>query len=77
MTKSDDAILMLLDKSSIVLSPKVIAYNTDLSKQTVYRRIRILLENELVVKVDKGMYEISPKGHAYLKGEIDAEDLEE
>jgi predicted transcriptional regulator len=77
MTKSDDEILMLLDSADIIVNPKVIAYNTSISRQTVQRRLPILIENELVEKPSRGMYEITDRGRDYLAGELDAEDLEE
>ena len=80
MTKSDPAILSLLDEAELDLPPAVIAHNIEgVSHPTVNRRLPVLLEHDLVEKVDerKGYYAISDRGRAYLAGELDAEDLEE
>lgn len=79
MTKSDPAILELLDESGIALPPTVIAFNVDgVSRPTVQRRVKELAKEGLIRKVsdEKGYYEITDRGRAYLAGDLDAEDLE-
>nr|WP_259370361.1 MarR family transcriptional regulator [Salinarchaeum laminariae] len=79
MTKSDPAILELLEEAGIALPPAVIAYNIEgVSHPTVSRRLPILKEQDLVKKVEesKGYYAITDRGRAYLDGELDADELE-
>jgi DNA-binding IclR family transcriptional regulator len=78
MTKSDDAILELLADSGLHLPPTVIAENCGVSKPTVVQRMPTLLKHELVEKTDeqKGYYQITGRGRAYLAGELEAQDLD-
>jgi DNA-binding transcriptional ArsR family regulator len=79
MTKSDPAILELLDESGIDLPPAVISHNIEgISHPTVKRRLPVLNEHGLVDKTSekRGYYRITKRGHAYLVGNLDAEDLE-
>ena len=76
MTQGDDRILETLESSGLVLSPRVIAENTDYTRNYINKRMRKLRENGLVDRVDDGLYRISDKGSAYLAGELDADDLE-
>lgn len=71
MTQADDRILESLMESNMVLSPKVIAYNTGYNREYVSQRISPLLENDMIERVDRGMYEITDRGRAYLRGELD------
>lgn len=75
MTKADDYILETLADSELVLSPSVIAYNIDYTRNYVTGRLGKLLEAGLVERPDSGMYRIADRGRAYLAGELDAEDL--
>ena len=76
MTQGDDRILETLESSGLVLSPAVLAYNTDYTRNYINKRIRKLRENGLVDRVDEGYYQISDRGQAYLSGEINTDDLE-
>lgn len=79
MTKSDPAILELLYESDIELPPAVISHNiAGISHPTVKRRLPILTEHGLVVRVEDtaGYYRITELGAQYLNGELEAEDLE-
>lgn len=76
MTKADDYILELLADSDLVLSPAVIAYNIDYTRNYVTGRLSTLTEAGLVVRPDSGMYRITEKGRDYLVGNLDAGDLE-
>jgi len=75
MTQADDRLLETLAESELVLSPRILAVNTDYSRHYVSERLAVLLEAELVEKVDDGLYRITTTGRDYLSGEIDAEDL--
>ena len=77
MTQGDDRILETLESSGIVLSPAVIAYNTEYTRNYVNKRIRKLRDASLVERVDEGYYRITDRGRAYLSGSLDADDLEE
>lgn len=72
MNPTDDQILEILDKSGIVLSPSIIAYNLGLDRAHVNRRLSEFVEKGFVTKIDRGKYEISQKGQDYLEGEHDA-----
>ncbi|WP_241996851.1 ArsR family transcriptional regulator [Halorubrum sp. SD626R] len=80
MTKSDDAILELLDESNLTIPPMAIAFNIEnVSRPTVDRRLPKLEEAGLVKRYDdpQGYTKITDRGRAYLAGEIDANDLED
>ena len=76
MTQADDRILETLEDSGLILSPRMLAVNTDYSRHYVSERLALLLESELVEKQGEGLYLITDQGRAYLAGELDAEDLE-
>lgn len=79
MTKSDDAILELLDESNLTIPPMAIAFNIEnVSRPTVDRRLPKLEEAGLVKRYDepRGYTEITHKGRAYLEGDLNADDLE-
>ena len=79
MTKSDPAILEILQESGLELPPAVISHNVvGVSHPTVKRRLPILKEHGLVEKADekRGYYRITDRGRAYLAGELDADELE-
>ncbi len=77
MTPMDDQILELLQSAGIVLSPSIIAYNLDVSREGVTRRLSELTSYGMVCRVERGKYEISEKGQQYLTGELDANELED
>lgn len=76
MTQADDRILETLESSDLTLTPRVLAENTDYSRNYINKRMKELRESGLVVRVGDGFYEISDRGRAYLAGELNAEDLE-
>jgi len=76
MTQADDYILEMLEDTGIVLSPQVIAYNIDYSRNYINDRMSYLREAGLVDRVDEGLYQITDRGKKYLSGELDADDLE-
>lgn len=75
MTPMDDRILELLQSAGIVLSPSIIAFNLDVSREAVNRRLKELAAYGLVIYVERGKYEISEAGQKYLEGELDAMEL--
>ena len=79
MTKSDDAILELLDECGIAIPPRAIAFNVDnVSRPTIDRRLPKLEDAGLVERYDdpRGYTRITDRGQAYLVGKLDADDLE-
>jgi DNA-binding MarR family transcriptional regulator len=79
MTKSDDAILELLDECGIAIPPRAIAFNVgNVSRPTIDRRLPKLEDAGLVERYDdpQGYTRITDRGRAYLSGEIDANELE-
>ena len=77
MTQGDDRILETLADCEMILSPAVIAINTEYSRNYINKRMAVLLKNGLVNRVQDGYYEITDRGRAYLAGDLDAEDLED
>lgn len=80
MTRADDAILeFLLNEGNrqLIATPGVIEVNIGYTLSTVNQRLRKLKSAGLVEYHDeeRGMYELTEKGSAYLAGEIEAEDL--
>ena len=76
MTQTDDRLLETLEDSNLVLSPRVLAFNTDYSRHHVSRRLAELKDANLVERVEEGMYRITDRGRAYLAGELDAAEFE-
>lgn len=77
MNPSDDVILEILSDADLILSPAVIAINSDYSRHEVNRRLSNLADVGLVTRVKRGYYEISDQGEAYLAGELDATELDD
>ncbi|WP_191906050.1 MarR family transcriptional regulator [Haloarcula hispanica] len=75
MTQADDRLLETLDESGMILSPRILGINTDYSRHYVSERLAVLLKSGLIERVDDGLYRITEKGHNYLSGKLDAEDL--
>jgi len=81
MTRADDSILeFLLNEGNrpIRATPAVIQANVDYQISHVRNRIRELHEAGLVqyYDEDRGIYQITDRGRAYLAGEVDADELE-
>ncbi|ELK56297.1 phage PhiH1 repressor protein [Haloferax sp. BAB-2207] len=81
MTPTDRAILERLQNEGndeLVLTPALIAENSDYARTTIRQHLRTLLSHELVEYYDeeRAIYRLSEKGRAYLSGEIDAAELE-
>lgn len=82
MTPVDRDILELLRNEGgpheLVLSPRIIAENTDWSRQTVREHLMTLRSHGLVEYYDEtgGIYRLSDRGRAYLQGELAVDNLE-
>jgi predicted transcriptional regulator len=75
MTPMDDLLLETLESSDMVLSPSIISFNLDLSREAVNRRLQTLADHGLVEKIERGKYEITDEGRGYLAGDFDASDV--
>lgn len=75
MTHMDDLILEILQSSGLVLSPSIIAFNLDVSREAVNRRLKELTEYGLVKRIERGKYRITRNGETYLDGNLDASEL--
>lgn len=80
MTRADDAILeFLLNEGNepLVANPSTVEANIDYKISHVRRRLRALQEGGLVdyYDEDRGLYQITDLGQAYLTGELNAEEL--
>ena len=76
MNPPDDLILQILADSNLALSPAVIAYNLDMSREHVNRRLSEFTDRGLVNRPKRGYYEIADRGKAYLAGEFNVDELE-
>ena len=66
LTDTDKDILKVL-WTKLILSPSIIAENTDRSRVSVSRRLDTLRAGGLVEKVDRGKYRLSDKGEKALE----------
>ncbi|WP_331233955.1 helix-turn-helix transcriptional regulator [Natronorarus salvus] len=62
MRPLDDAILEVLSRSGLVLTPAVIAFNLGYSREEVNRRIRKLEERGFVERIERGKYRLATRG---------------
>lgn len=81
MTPVDRDILELLrngERQDLVLTPSVIAANTDWQRQTVREHLLELADHDLVEYQDeaRALYQLSDRGRDYVEGRIDAQALE-
>ena len=78
MTRDDYWLLeYLADPDEVtVLSPAILAFNLDMSPDHVNRRLSVFVDHGVAEKVDRGKYEITDRGRAYLAGDLDADELE-
>ena len=80
MTPVDRDILELLqngDQRELILTPGVIAANTDWKRQTVREHLLLLSDHGLVEYHDepRALYRLSERGRSYLRGEVDVDSL--
>ena len=65
MTEMDDRILSFLDASGTILTPAVVAYNLEYSRESVNRHLRKLERRGLVERVDRGKYRIGERNRTH------------
>ena len=70
MVPMDDEILELFHSAHLVLTPAIIAYNIDRSREEVNRRLSELEARDLVERVERGKYRITSLGEQYLQGTL-------
>jgi hypothetical protein len=70
MVPMDDEILELFHSVHLVLTPAIIAYNIDRSREEVNRRLSELVDRGLVERAERGKYRITQLGERYLRGEL-------
>ncbi|MFB6253663.1 MAG: ArsR family transcriptional regulator [Halobacteriaceae archaeon] len=70
MQPIDDQILELFHSTDLVLTPSIIAYNIDYSREETNRRLTKLANHDMVEKVDRGKYRITELGQQYLEGPL-------
>jgi len=75
MTQADDRLLETLEESGLILSPRILAVNTDYSRHYVSERLAKMLDAKLVERVDNGLYRITEKGRNYLSGNLEPQDI--
>ncbi len=68
MVPMDDEILTLFHTTDLVLTPAIIAYNLDRSREEVNRRLSELDDCGLVDRIERGKYQITDEGVRYLDG---------
>lgn len=68
MLPLDDAVLGLFHGTNLVLTPSIIAYNIDYSREEVNRRLTELEQRGFVRKVERGKYRITALGAQYIEG---------
>lgn len=71
MVPMDDDILEVLAASELVLTPAVVAYNLDRSREEVSRRLRRLDSEGFVERLERGKYRLAGRGRRHLDGEAD------
>lgn len=83
MTPVDRDILELLRNEGanyeLVLTPGLIAENSDWSRDTVRTHLMTLRDRNLVEYYDeaRAIHQLSERGRAYIEGELPAEELED
>ena len=68
MTPMDDEILHLFHSTDLVLSPALIAYNIDYSREEVNRRLSTLNDHGFIERVSRGKYRLTSAGERYFYG---------
>lgn len=68
MLPVDDAVLGLFHATDLVLTPSIVAYNIDYSRDEVNRRLTELEQRGFVEKVERGKYRITALGKQYIEG---------
>ncbi|MFP4626559.1 MAG: ArsR family transcriptional regulator [Natronomonas sp.] len=73
MVPMDDDILELFQSHDLVLTPSIIAYNTGHSRESVNRQLGELATYDLIKRIERGKYRITPLGENYLVGRSGSE----
>ncbi len=68
MTPMDDDVLRLFHSKDLVLTPAIIAYNIDYSREEINRRLAELEDRGFVARVERGKYHITDLGKQYVEG---------
>lgn len=68
MLPIDDAILGLFHSKELILTPAIIAYNINYSREEVNRRLSELEDRGFITKAERGKYQISEIGRQYIEG---------
>lgn len=68
MLPIDDAILGLFHSTELVLTPSIIGYNIDYSREEVNRRLGELEHRGFVARPERGKYRITDLGRQYIEG---------
>ncbi|WP_276255560.1 MarR family transcriptional regulator [Halomontanus rarus] len=74
MLPIDDAVLEIFHSKELVLTPAIIAYNIDYSREEVNRRLTELADRGMVEKAERGKYRIADLGTRYIEDPV-ADDL--
>lgn len=70
MLPIDDTILSLFHATDLVLTPSIVAYNIDYSRDEVNRRLTELEQRGFVEKVERGKYRLTVLGKQHIEGPI-------
>lgn len=70
MLPIDDAILELFHNSDLVLTPSIVAYNIDYSREEVNRRLAELEDRGYVERVERGKYRVTTLGKQYIESPV-------
>lgn len=68
MLPIDDAILSLFHATDLILTPSIVAYNIDYSRDEVNRRLTELEQRGFAEKVERGKYRLTVLGKQYIEG---------
>ena len=77
MSPIDYEILIFFEKHDIRVSPKVLAINIEYDRQYTSKRCQRLTEAGILERESEGVYSLSDKGREFLKGDLDASELED
>lgn len=79
----DEVILETFHQCGMVMTPKLLAFETDINYETIRKRIRLLEEHGFVKAPDeapgdlssRGVYEITDLGVRYIEGDVTIAEL--
>lgn len=66
MRPVDEAVLELCSSAGLVLTPAIIAFNINYSREEVNRRLTTLTTHGFIERVERGKYRITARGEQYL-----------